>query len=222
MAIRKVPFVVGEYYHVYNRGVDKRIIFLDERDYERFMMLLYLCNSTKPVRVHNYLKQGKPLLEIFSVDRGEQLVDIGAYVLIPNHLHIFIHERVEGGASMFMEKLLTAYSMYFNKKYERTGALFEGKFKAKHIDSQSYFNWVFSYIHLNVVKLIDSNWKKKGISNPEKARKFMKKYKYSSYFDYFLGDRPEGAILNKGAFPEHFAQMNDFNDLLQEFSVDEQ
>jgi len=164
-------------------------------------------------------EKGLPFSEIFVVDKGDQIVDIGAYCLMPNHFHIFIHERVEGGVSMFMEKLSTAYSMYFNKKNGRTGGLFEGTFKAKHIDSEPYFNWVFSYIHLNPVKLIDSGWKENGISDPVSARKFMKDYKYSSYHDYFLGDRPESAIINKNTFPEYFSQLNDFEDIMLEFKT---
>lgn len=217
MTIRKIPFVVGEYYHLYNRGVDKRTIFLDENDYKRFMLLLYLCNGHNSVRIRDLSRQGLPLAEMFEVDRGEQFVDIGAWCLMPNHFHILVRERIEGGISMFIEKLSTAYSMYFNRKNERSGSLFEGVFKSKHVDDESYFNWLFSYIHLNPVKLIDSEWKEKGISNPKRAREFMENYKYSSYHDYFIGDRAENTTLNKAEFPEYFAQSNDFEDIVRAF-----
>ena len=137
---------------------------------------------------------------------------------MPNHFHILLYERVEGGISLFMQKLLTAYSMYFNKKYERKGSLFESKFNSKHIDTDEYLNWVFSYIHLNPVKLVDSNWKEEGISNPTKAKNFIDDYKYSSYHDYFLGDRSDKLILSKDSFPEHFSQLNDFKELIEEFN----
>ncbi len=93
----------------------------------------------------------------------------------------------------------------------------EGVFKSSHIDSEPYFNWVFSYIHLNPVKMIDKDWKEKGISNPEKAEKFMNDYKYSSFYDYFIDDRIESVILNKEESPEYFSKMNDFSELIQEF-----
>jgi len=221
MAIRRTPLLVGEIYHIYNRGVDKRIIFLDEHDHRRFMALLYLCNSANPVDMRALLSKGLPFADIFSVDKGEEIVHIGAYCLMPNHFHILVRERVPGGATRFMEKLSTAYSMYFNRRYERTGRLFEGPFKSRHIDTEPYLNWVFSYIHLNPVKLIDSNWKESGISDPEKACGFMKNYMYSSYYDYFVEDRPESAILSKDSFPEHFARMNDFGELVQEFRNNE-
>ena len=219
MAVRRIPFIIDEYYHVYNRGVDKRVIFSCDRDYNRFMMLLYLCNGVLPVNIRNLSRQGLPLAEIFSTDKGEQLVDIGAYCLMPNHFHLFLHERAENGITMFMEKLSTAYSMYFNKKNERTGSLFEGPFKAKHIDDDPYLNYVFSYIHLNPIKLVDPNWQETGVSNRVSAEKFMKEYKYSSYRDYFADTRPESAILDKKAFPEHFSELNDFNDIINEINL---
>jgi len=229
MTVRKTPLLIGEYYHIYNRGVDKRVIFLDEHDHKRFMMLLYLCNGTNPVDMRKYFdknnnNKGQPFVdfvEIFSIDRGEQIVDIGAYCLMPNHFHILVHERVEGGISMFMEKLSTAYSMYFNRKYERKGSLFEGRFKAKHIDSNPYLNWLFSYIHLNPIKLIYPEWKEKGIKDSSQAEKFMYGYEYSSYHDYFVGDRPEETILNKNVFPEHFSELNDFQQLIEELDEGE-
>ena len=208
----------GEHYHIYNRGVDKRIIFIDEHDYKRFSALLYLCNNTNPVDIRTLFNEGLPFVEFFSVDRGGQIVDIGAYCLMPNHFHILIKERVEKGISVFMEKLSTAYSMYFNKKHNRSGRLSEGPFKAKHIDNGAYFNWLFSYIHLNPIKIIDPMWKESGISESEKARKFVELYKHSSYFDYFSGDRPEGVILNKKAFPEYFVHLGNFEGLIKEFS----
>ncbi|MBT3282621.1 hypothetical protein HON59_00530 [bacterium] len=213
MSLRKTPFVIGEHYHIYNRGILKNTIFLDEADKRRFIKLLFVCNSSKSIIFK--LIQGKALDEI---ERGESLVDIGAYCLMPNHFHILLYERVEGGISLFMQKLLTAYSMYFNKKYERKGSLFESKFNSKHIDTDEYLNWVFSYIHLNPVKLVDSNWKEEGISNPTKAKNFIDDYKYSSYHDYFLGDRSDKLILSKDSFPEHFSQLNDFKELIEEFN----
>lgn len=217
MIVRKIPFLIGEYYHIYNRGVDKRIIFSDKFDYKRFILLLYLCNGENSVNISKLIEKGLPFSEIFNIDRGKQLVDIGAYCLMPNHFHILIKEKVDGGISMFMEKLATAYAMYFNTKNERKGSLFEGPFGARHIDTDAYLNWVFSYIHLNPVKLIDSDWKENGISDPVSSENFMKSYKYSSYYDYFVDNRTESVILNRDVFPDHFSQLNDFEEIVREF-----
>src|SRR3989338_5254383 len=126
---RSFSFEVGEYYHCYSRGTEKRNIFLNKKDYERFIALLFACNSITTIHLSDYQK--KTFGEIFDIVRGDSLVDIGAYCLMSNHFHLLLHEKEEGGISIFMQKLITAYTMYFNKKYERTGALFAGRFKAE-------------------------------------------------------------------------------------------
>ncbi len=146
---RKIKLAIGEYYHIYNRGVDKRDVFMDEDDYKRFTFLLFICNSDKSIEVRNYIKNGGET----SV-RSNTIVDIGAYCLMPNHFHLLIREKTENGISKFIQKVSTAYTMYFNQKMDRSGALFQGVFKSKHIDSDEYLKYMFSYIHLNPIKII--------------------------------------------------------------------
>ena len=96
--LRKDPFITGEYYHIYNRGIDKRVIFKLPRDYERFMMLLYLANSQESFRLDNLLNQlHKTFTEIMFLDKGEPLVSIGAWCLMTNHFHLLIKQEVDGG-----------------------------------------------------------------------------------------------------------------------------
>ena len=203
---RKFQFSVGEFYHLYNRGSNKMIIFLDDSYKKRFIKLLFVCNSKKPVVFKTI--QGLPLDEI---DRGETLVDIGSYCLMPNHFHLLIREKMENGISLFMEKLSTAYSMYFNKKNERTGGLFEGTFKAIYANDDDYLKYLFTYIHLNPIKIIDPNWKEEGIKDKNKAKEFLREYVFSSYMDYLGADRPESGIINKQVFPDYFSTQQDFN-----------
>lgn len=210
---RKFEFSIGEFYHLYNRGNGKRDIFLDEFDKKRFVKLLFVCNSTKPVVFKTI--QGLPLEEI---NRGETLVDIGAHCLMPNHFHLLIREKIENGISVFLGKLATAYSMYFNKKNERTGKLFEGVFRAVHIDNDEYLKYLFAYIHLNPVKLIDPTWKEKGISDNEKAKKHLLEHKYSSYHDYIGAiSREESLIINKNVFPKYFEDFKEFKIFIDEW-----
>jgi len=118
---------------------------------------------------------------------------------------------MEGGISKFMQKLSTAYSMYFNSKYKRTGSLFEGKFKSEHAETDRYLKYLFSYIHLNPVKLVQADWKKAGIKNKKQAINFLSNYKYSSFLDYsVLKSRPEFAILDKESFPRYFPNREKF------------
>jgi putative transposase len=212
MGSRNFDFSIGEFYHIYNRGTDKRIIFNDEYDHQRFIKLLYLCNSQKNIIFREVLIE-----ESYVYERGETIVDIGAYCLMPNHFHLLLHEKVEGGISLFMLKLLTAYSTYFNNKYKRTGGLFEGKFKATHADTDEYLKYLFSYIHLNPVKIIDPKWKENGISDRNKAKKYLETYIYSSYLDYLEIERCEKVIVNKGAFPEYFLSLQGFGQCIDEW-----
>ena len=204
---RSLEISLGQFYHAYTRGVDKRKIFMDDGDKDRFVKLLYTANSDKAVHLSNY--QGQTLLEI---PKGKEIVSIGAWVLMPNHFHLLLKEVTEGGLSLFMQKLLTGYSMYFNTKYHRRGTLFEGRFKAKDLYTDEYLKYQYVYIHLNPIGIIDAGWKDKQIENRMKAKKFLKNYKYSSYKDYVGENREESAILNKEAFPEYFSSNIDFDE----------
>lgn len=215
---RKFEFSIGEFYHLLNRGNGKMNIFLDTPDKERFLKLLFLCNDVIPVDMRNY--EGESFGDIVGVadgDNREMLVDIGAYCLMPNHFHLLVREREENGISIFMKKLSTGYSMYFNKKYERTGKLFEGAFKATHADDDRYLEYLFSYIHLNPIKLIDPLWKENGIKDLNKSKAFLKNYKYSSCHDYLGIERAESLILNKEAFPEYFESKKEFEDFIEDW-----
>ena len=209
---RKFQFSIGEFYHLYNRGINKMPIFLNVFDKKRFIKLLFVCNSRKSVVFKSI--QGQSLDDI---DRGETLVDIGIYCLVPNHFHLLIKEKTENGISEFVKKVATGYSMYFNKKYERTGSLFEGPFKAKRIDTDEYLKYIFSYIHLNPIKIIDSQWKENKITDRVKAKNYLQKYPYSSYFEYIGGKRQEEKILEKDSFPEYFSQPKEFDDFINDW-----
>lgn len=210
-------FAPREYYHIYNRGTEKRLIFLDEVDYVRFLSLLYLCNSSLPVHRSDYINAS--LNTLLALPRGESIVDIGAYCLMPNHFHFLLHECTEGGISTFMQKISTAYIMYFNKRYERSGSLFQGRFRAEHLDTDNYLKYMFAYIHLNPIGIIDKGWKKHQIHNKIKAKEYLNSYRFSSYLDY-TGENlrnPEGKILNREAFPEYFKTPNDFESFLEDW-----
>jgi len=220
MTNRKISFVEGEYYHIYNRGNSKQDIFLDKTDYDRFIKLLYLCNSNKSFNFReDIVKQN---IDAFDFDRGETIVSIGAWVAMSNHFHLLLMISPRGclgqeGITVFMGKLCTAYSMYFNKKYKRTGKLFEGVFKSTHIESDEQLKYNFSYIHLNPVKIIDSLWKEKGIRNHKKVLEFLNKYNFSSYDDYRGKKRSENKIISQGDFPDYFFTPDIFDEEILEW-----
>ena len=217
MTYRKEALVEGEYYHIYNRGNSKQNIFTDDLDRDRFTKLLYLCNSEKSINFRDDIVGKK--IDAFDFNRGEELVSIGAWVLMPNHFHLYISPRRRLGdlgeetnsISVFVQKLCTSYSMYFNKKYKRTGKLFEGPFKAVHTKNDIQSKYIFSYIHLNPLKLIDPLWKEKEIRNVKKSIEFLNKYEWSSYLDFRKIKRLKGRILNLKVFPQYFLDKEIFD-----------
>ncbi|HBH71665.1 MAG: transpanse [Parcubacteria group bacterium GW2011_GWC1_42_11] len=212
MGYRKTPLIEGEYYHVYNRGNSKQNIFLDNEDRDRFVKLLYLCNSERGVNFRDDIVD--KAIDVWDFNRERAIVSIGAWVLMPNHFHIYVtskslpEDRPRGDESTiteFMRKLSTGYSSYFNKKYNRTGSLFEGRFKATHVSGDIHAKYLFSYIHLNPVKLIDAKWKDNGIKNIPHAVKYLEGYQWSSYKDHAGVNRNENLIISLQDFPEYFA-----------------
>ncbi len=214
MSVRKVVFGINEFYHLYSRGNDKRKIFLTDSDYQRFICLLYAANSSGPIHLSDLHQWSS---EVWEQKRSETLVDIGAYCLMPNHFHLLVREKKEGGITTFMQKLLTGYSSYFNLKHKRTGKLFEGPFQATHVDNDPYLQYLYAYIHLNPVKISNPDgWPDKIVQNVATAKTFLDDYTYSSYHDYLGRQRQEKTILNPSAFPDYFT--NDIN--FEEFVVD--
>jgi len=214
---RKIDFSIGEYYHIYSRGVDKRLIFMEDHDYFRFNALLYVCNSTNLVDIADHFLKKKSFVELFEIDRGNTLVDIGAYCSMPNHFHILVREKIPSGITKFMRKLLTAYALYFNIKNNRTGTLFESRFKAKYVDTDKYLKYLFAYIHLNPVKIIDPHWKENGIIDRDGAKKYLKEYIFSSYLDYKGVSRFQSKILNTKVFPDYFIKTADFDTFINDW-----
>ena len=206
---RKENFVESEFYHLYNRGNSKQKIFLDNQDKKRFIKLLYLSNSKKYINFREDIVKKK--MDVWDFERGKPIISIGAWVLMPNHFHILItpisNQTSDVGlnqTSLFMKKLCISYSKYFNIKYKRTGGLFETNFKSSYVDTDSYLKYIFSYIHLNPVKLIDPEWKKNKIKNIEKTKKFLENYEWSSYQDYYGKKRDQNKINSKNHFPKYF------------------
>lgn len=141
MANRNHVFAIDEYYHCYNRGTDKRTVFEDTQDYEYFQKSLNAYNTT--------LVLGKLRLYDNEIQAESKLVEILSYCLLPNHYHIILRESVEHGISQFMQRVGVGYTMYFNEKNERSGGLFQGTFKSKHIESDQDLRQVISYVTYN-------------------------------------------------------------------------
>ncbi|PCI29827.1 hypothetical protein COB55_01255 [Candidatus Wolfebacteria bacterium] len=145
MPRRKEQLANGEYYHIYNRGVDKRNIFSDKYDVNRFRESMLVFNSTDPVgSIYQFSFKQKEKLRA----RSSKLVEFVAYSLNPNHYHFLVQQKVENGISTFMRRL-GGYTMYFNERNDRNGSLFQGVFKVAHINSDVQLRHVFAYVSLN-------------------------------------------------------------------------
>jgi putative transposase len=145
---RKI-FITDSFYHVYNRGVEKRVIFIDDDDYAYFLYILKRHLSSEEIKD----KSGRPYTK-YSGD-----LELLSFCLMPNHFHILLYQLGDETAiSRFMTAVCTAYTMYFNKKYKRVGHLFQERFKASHILSDSYIQHISRYIHLNPKEYRNYKW----------------------------------------------------------------
>lgn len=157
MPLRRTIFLPGLYYHIYNRGSEKRTIFLDHRDYSKF------------------LKRTKECAKKYAID-------ILCYCLMPNHYHFLLRQTSNTSIAVFMNAVQLGHAKFFNTKYQRVGPLFQGRFKAKPIETDEYLLHLSGYIHKNpVADLTDSG-------NSKKPRHLLlqklRTYPYSSYHEY--------------------------------------
>jgi len=153
--MRKTPFLEGEFYHIYNRGVDKRNIFGDQEDIKRFMQSMIEFNVTDPIgSIYEnsfILRQlGSETSKSSKLKKPEdKLVEFIAYCLNPNHFHFILENKKDGGVSEFIKRLSGGYTKYFNNKYKRTGVLFQGVFKSVHVSNNAHFLYLSAYVNLN-------------------------------------------------------------------------
>jgi putative transposase len=173
----------GEYYHVFNRGANKNNLFREDKDWVRFLFLLLYCQS--PVVVANTPRfiRMKALEDGFSVpekNMGEILktrfVELISFCVMPNHFHLLVREKEEGGIARYLQRVSTGYTMYFNTKYGTSGHLFQGRYKDVHVKDNDQLLYLSAYIHRNPREL--SKWKGKEESYP-----------YSSFQDLALKNR---------------------------------
>ena len=161
--MRKHLFITGEYYHVYNRGVDKRDIFTNKCDINRFMLSVKKFNTINPVKSIRDLREseGDPGVQhLGNESEEEKLVSIVCYCFNPNHFHFIVKQEVDGGISEFFKRLSGGYTNYFNLMHQRSGSLFQGTFKSHPIDDDQYFLKIYPYVNMNY--MVHSMPKHKG------------------------------------------------------------
>ena len=183
----KREIVTGEIFHVLNRGVDNREIFLDEEDYFRFIHNLFEFNDLSPVFNLSYYLNRLQYIDFVNqyIKKPRKLiVEILAFCLMPNHFHLLLRQRGEGGLTKFMRKIGVGYANYFNQKYKRSGTLFQGRYKLVLVSSESHFVHLPYYIHFNPLDLTMPEWRKGEIQNYQKAVEILNSFRWSSHLDY--------------------------------------
>ena len=223
--MRKVKFGVGRYYHVFNRGVEKRIIFNDDRDKWRFLQGIFLFNDeNSSFRIlHEIEEKNKGRINFLLLknfvdshrNNRKPLVKILADCLMRNHFHLLIKQLQENGISRFMHKLGVGYTKYFNTKYDRVGSLFQGPFKAIPIERDIYLQYLLVYINvINPGQLVEPELKEKGVQDLEKVLNFARKYSWGTHPDY-LGIR-NSIIIDKEIFKSFFPTPEEYEGFAKE------
>lgn len=193
-----------ELYHALNRGVDKRVIFLDDQDRSRFVSGLDLLNDRQPVDNLRLIINGTYIRPTRS--KSDKLVDVHGWCLMGNHYHLLVSEIADGGLKKFLMKLNVGYAKYFNERYKRSGTLFQGRTKKVRVETDAHFLHILNYIHLNPLDFMrgSQDWRERKITSTSEALKYLKEYKWSSYLDY-CGQHNFPDLLNVKFFKEVFA-----------------
>ncbi|MFA6081673.1 MAG: transposase [Patescibacteria group bacterium] len=197
-------YIENGFYHVYNRGVEKRNIFLGEQDYKVFLSYLKLYLTSKDDSVIEIKKRAdlsedqknEKISKLMALKNYFNKIELLCYVLMPNHFHIEIRQKDKNDMERFLRSVITKYSKYFNKKYNRVGPLFQGRYNAVLITNERYLLHLGRYIHLNPQEIIAN---KLNLSS----------YPWSSYPAYV--NNMSVSWLNKGYFLSDFEKNNGFS-----------
>ena len=178
----------NNYYHIFNRGADGAPLFHDHKDFEHFIILLYIANNTD-----HFTLRGMEAEDTFATRRTQTIVDIVAYCLLPDQFHLVLRDREPDGTRHFIHKVGTAYVMYYNHKYGHLGTVFAGTYRARRVLDQSRLYEMISRVHLYPFSVKEDE----EVTNRKKAVDQASQYEYSSMRDYLGEDRPQGVILTK-------------------------
>ena len=197
MVQRKTILSTGEFYHIFNRALDNQPIFVNKRDCQRFVDVLFFYQKNPQIRFSHFINL--PLKErenIFKqLNKNKKIVGILAFVLMPNHFHFLVQQKEENGISLFLSRVTNSYTRYYNIKYKRKGDLFESVFKAVRVETEEQLIHLSRYIHINPVVsfFIDE--------------KDLISYTFSSFSEYLKG---RSLLLDLEPVLNHFKNPQDY------------
>lgn len=212
--VRKTIFAIGEIYHVFNLGVERRPTFMDKRERDRALLAL---------NFYRFKKISAGLAQVLKLDlekrnfffsqlmkQKDKLVDIIGYCLMPNHFHLIARQIENAGISFFMRRSLDSYTRYYNARHNRVGPIFQGKFKAVLIENDEQLIHLSRYVHLNpfVEDLIDT----------------PNSYRWSSYKCYLSGQSsricsPDFVVKLVGSAAEYRKFVTDYASYAQSIAT---
>jgi len=204
-------FYNGGFFHVYNRGVDKRDIFLNNYDRKHFLLLMKVLNDVN-FKPHSAISK----MRNFDTDKQRPYVRIICYALMPNHYHFLVEQLLDDGVSIFMSRLANAYTKYFNNKQKRCGRLFESSFKSREVKTDNYLLRLTRYIHLNLLDLIFPGWKRGGKVDWGSASVFLENCPWSSYQHYI--DLEDDKIIDLGLLRKMIPNVEKYKQYMQEWT----
>lgn len=218
---------MAEIYHVVSRGVDKRKIFMDDKDRFRFIHDLFEFNDQNFANTTFYVfsKREKDIVKHKIIDWERKknprklLVELCAFCLMPNHYHLLLSPLVENGVTKFMKKLNMGYAKYFNERYQRTGALFEGRYKRVLVERSSHFIHLPFYIHLNPLDFEFPEWRDRKLKSLQKAINFLENYRWSSHLDY-LGRKNFASVTQRDFLNDYFGGPKKYEKAIQTWLKD--
>ena len=195
----------GDFYHILNRGIEERGIFYSDDDYLRFSHNLSDFNSEElalpyPIRRSHSENIGH---RMSNKENESKIVDLLCWCLMPNHIHTFVRDKIDAGASTFSKKIFGGYTKYINETRKRKGVLFQGRSKIILVEKDEHFFHLPYYIMANPVSLVEPGWKENGIIDLEKVIDFLENYRWSSYPD-IIGKSNFPEIIDKTLFYELF------------------
>jgi|SRR3989344_417453 len=204
--MRKIKIAPGEHYHVFNRAVNKQIIFHNTSDYYRFLFLILYFQSPLIFQqigrsVKNFVRSRALDISYEKEIISKRTVELVAFCIMPNHFHLIVKELEEKGIAAYMQRVLTAYSKYYNTKYNKTGHVFQGPYQAVHIEDDRQLLYLSAYIHRNPRELI--NWLNKE-----------DKYQWSSYQDH-IGENRWGDLLLSNVILEQFKNRKKYQEFVK-------
>lgn len=206
--MRNIKIAPGEYYHVFNRGMSKQTIFHDNSDRVRFLFLILYFQS--PIVLQNIGRSIKSFVQhrVFNIYQEVlqkiikgKFVELTSFCLMPNHFHLIVKEVEENGMARYMQRVLNSYTKYYNTKYNKSGHLFQGPYKAVHVKDNNQLLHLSSYVHRNPREL--KEWFNKENS-----------YEWSSYMDFINTNRFEKLLVFE-IIQEQFKDTNEYDQFVK-------